>query len=117
VVNNRTNVSPEQIRTASTEVAVQGDTAHTIPADVRGDLGPVRDIAGRDKYGEPFGERIDRALDGAERLLTGVGDGFHKTGRDLQFTADMFDKANNVATDLARNLGPPTPTQTSPRRA
>jgi len=104
VLNNRIFVSPDQIRTTSTEFSDVGDTADTIPADVEGKLGPLRDIAGRDKYGEAFADNIGTALDGAIKLLHGVRDGMHKTSGDLTFTADMYDKANNVATDLAANL-------------
>ncbi len=101
---NQLNVSPAAILAASTEFADVADTARRIRQDLEDRLKGLSPIAGDDEMGHVFAARFGPAADATTLVLEGVSDGMTKTTEDLQNTAGLYTKANNVNTDLGRHL-------------
>jgi hypothetical protein len=103
-VDNNFAVNPDQLTEASGEYADSAADAYRIPADLNDKIGDPNTIAGDDQYGALFAGKIVPSLEGAAKLLTGVGDGINNTSKLILTTRDFYLKANDVATDQASNL-------------
>jgi hypothetical protein len=99
--SNYMAVSADAILDSSGNFAEVGDTARTIVQNLQDGLANLTPIAGTDKYGQAFDAQFNPSVDAAGSVLTGVQGGMDKTVTDLQQTALLYTKSNEVNTDLA----------------
>ncbi len=103
-MDNRFAVNLPELAASSGEYEDVADAAHRIPPTVTNKVGDPNLIAGGDKYGQLYANRIAPALDGAHQLLNGVGDGIRNTSKMIMTTHDFYVKANDHAIDNASSL-------------
>jgi hypothetical protein len=99
--------SPDTIRAASQQFSAVGITARTINQNLLAILQGLGPLAGRDAYGAEVDAVMNPAVDGTSQVLLGVGDGMDQTTTNLLTTADLYDKANGLNTDLSNKLASP----------
>jgi hypothetical protein len=95
------SVSPDNIRSSAEQFENVANTAGNIVTNLLDTVQGNPTPAGNDEYGTAFLKNLQPALDAANQVLTGVQTGFTSTNTNLQYTADMYDKANGVNTELA----------------
>jgi hypothetical protein len=100
---NGFDVSPEAILTASTDFGGVGDTAQEIDGDLQSGLSFID--AGDDVYGAAFNQTFQPAITVTSQVLSGVRDGMHTTVTNLQNTGLLYNRSNELNTDLGSNLG------------
>ena len=106
-VGNQFDVNLDALTASSGEYADVAADAYRIPADLNDKIGDPNTVAGADQYGALFASRFIPSLEGAAKLLTGIGDGINNTAKLILTTAGFYQKANDVATDQASHLTKP----------
>jgi ABC-type transporter Mla subunit MlaD len=99
--SNYMDVSAGDILDSSGNFAEVANTAQNIVQSLQDGLANLAPIAGSDTYGQAFSAQFNPAVEAAAGVLTGVQGGMNKTVTDLQQTALLYTKSNEVNTDLA----------------
>jgi hypothetical protein len=100
--SNQFSVSPDSILAASTDFGGVGDTAQQIDGNLQAGLAFI-DV-GDDQFGAAFKASFWPAITVTTQVLDGVRDGMHTTASNLQNTAALYTRSNEVNTDLGSNL-------------
>jgi uncharacterized protein YukE len=95
------NVNTTQMSEDAEGFSRISQVANQIRSYMENGLGNLGAFWGSDSVGNQFIAEWNPSIQGLQDTLSGVGDGMQATSNGINTSADLYDRANDVNTDLA----------------